>query len=385
MIFDQPPFLKYPHNSSRYPLHGPSLCGVAWSCTDPGSQNLSRPPRVALPRSAKHPELASLRAVKPSGGTMPHVISFALCCSSPVNSCPLQAELYTFELAQLHVRFLPIRPFPCSCPWSPAVSQRAGFPCLPRLASSCPLLLKSASTLHSSMPTLFLQFRTPLFRGSKKYVVSLLSVPSVDLSIVKLASRESSVDGNPLPLASQGPPGQSIPPLFVPSGFTSKSAVPSLARVPLAQGNKMSKSLGNVVDPRTIIEGGKDKNKEPPYGADVLRLWVASVDYSGAPHSFPACCRLLGAPAKLGNLGPIWQPGPGRTMLVAEGRGERLKGRAIKGLAEVVLNFRMHYNRSWGGLEEPGEFLGIYGRRVESMWRPVVTRQTSEIWRLCGK
>ncbi len=29
-----------------------------------------------------------------------------------------------------------------------------------------------------------------------------------------------------------------------------------------------------------MIEGGKDQKKDPPYGADVLRLWVASVDYS---------------------------------------------------------------------------------------------------------
>ncbi|HEY9687285.1 MAG TPA: isoleucine--tRNA ligase [Coleofasciculaceae cyanobacterium] len=37
------------------------------------------------------------------------------------------------------------------------------------------------------------------------------------------------------------------------------------------QGRKMSKSLGNVVDPNSVIR---------EYGADVLRLWVASVDYT---------------------------------------------------------------------------------------------------------
>ncbi len=46
------------------------------------------------------------------------------------------------------------------------------------------------------------------------------------------------------------------------------------------KGHKMSKSLGNVVYPAAIIEGGSNKKKEPPYGADVLRLWVSSVDYS---------------------------------------------------------------------------------------------------------
>nr|WP_275974239.1 isoleucine--tRNA ligase [Argonema galeatum] len=46
------------------------------------------------------------------------------------------------------------------------------------------------------------------------------------------------------------------------------------------QGRKMSKSLGNVIDPAMVIEGGKNQKEEPPYGADVLRLWVSSVDYS---------------------------------------------------------------------------------------------------------
>ncbi len=46
------------------------------------------------------------------------------------------------------------------------------------------------------------------------------------------------------------------------------------------KGRKMSKSLGNVVDPVVLVEGGKNEKQEPPYGADVLRLWVSSVDYS---------------------------------------------------------------------------------------------------------
>jgi isoleucyl-tRNA synthetase len=45
-------------------------------------------------------------------------------------------------------------------------------------------------------------------------------------------------------------------------------------------GYKMSKSKGTGVAPELIIEGGNNKKQEPAYGADVLRLWVASVDYS---------------------------------------------------------------------------------------------------------
>eukprot|EP00960_Hanusia_phi_P036458 752322-Hanusia_phi.AAC.8 len=47
------------------------------------------------------------------------------------------------------------------------------------------------------------------------------------------------------------------------------------------KGFKMSKSLGNVVDPALVINGGKNQKTEPAFGADTLRLWVASVDYTG--------------------------------------------------------------------------------------------------------
>ncbi|RKP09434.1 isoleucyl-tRNA synthetase [Thamnocephalis sphaerospora] len=40
------------------------------------------------------------------------------------------------------------------------------------------------------------------------------------------------------------------------------------------QGRKMSKSLGNTIEPGLI-----DKKKQPAYGTDVLRLWVASTEY----------------------------------------------------------------------------------------------------------
>ena len=41
------------------------------------------------------------------------------------------------------------------------------------------------------------------------------------------------------------------------------------------QGIKMSKSIGYMTDPLVVIEGGKDANAQPAYGADVLRLWAA--------------------------------------------------------------------------------------------------------------
>ncbi|GAA6011588.1 hypothetical protein JCM11491_004697 [Sporobolomyces phaffii] len=46
------------------------------------------------------------------------------------------------------------------------------------------------------------------------------------------------------------------------------------------KGRKMSKSLGNVISPDTVIRGGKNPKLEPAYGTDLLRIWVASVDSS---------------------------------------------------------------------------------------------------------
>ena len=79
------------------------------------------------------------------------------------------------------------------------------------------------------------------------------------------------------------------------SGVAGSKAPLSASPMPF-QGLKMSKSLGNVVDPRAIMEGGKDQKKEPPLGADVLRLWVASVDYTGAHQSeyLPAHLHAIG-------------------------------------------------------------------------------------------
>lgn len=48
-------------------------------------------------------------------------------------------------------------------------------------------------------------------------------------------------------------------------------------------GRKMSKSLGNVVGPQSIMSGtfrGKNGQKPDPLGPDALRLWVASSDYT---------------------------------------------------------------------------------------------------------
>ncbi|KAF8985813.1 hypothetical protein BGZ46_001781 [Entomortierella lignicola] len=47
-----------------------------------------------------------------------------------------------------------------------------------------------------------------------------------------------------------------------------------------SKGFKQSKSLGNTVDPAVVISGGKNLQKDPAYGTDVLRLWAASSEYT---------------------------------------------------------------------------------------------------------
>jgi len=68
------------------------------------------------------------------------------------------------------------------------------------------------------------------------------------------------------------------------------------------QGRKMSKSLGNGIEPEIVINGGKNQKEEPAYGADVLRLWVSSVDYtSDAPLSKNILKQLSDAYRKIRN------------------------------------------------------------------------------------
>lgn len=84
---------------------------------------------------------------------------------------------------------------------------------------------------------------------------------------------------------------------------------------------KMSKSLGNVVDPMLVIEGGKDQKKEPPYGADVLRLWVSTVDYSSDVSIGPNILKQVCARPRV-SLTPrlaAWPPGCSAAGRIAPG------------------------------------------------------------------
>lgn len=75
------------------------------------------------------------------------------------------------------------------------------------------------------------------------------------------------------------------------------------------KGNKMSKSLGNVILPKTIIEGGKGL---PALGVDGIRLWVAQSDFTSDVAIGPVILKHVGEFTRklrttfrfmLGNLG----------------------------------------------------------------------------------
>ena len=102
------------------------------------------------------------------------------------------------------------------------------------------------------------------------------------------------------------------------------------------QGKKMSKSLGNVVSPLAVIHGGPGKH-EKAYGADVLRLWVATVEFGKdmtiGPTVLQQCAETMrkirnSSRFILGSLGD--QP--------FEGRVER----AALGLADKYVLHRLH-------------------------------------------
>lgn len=67
-------------------------------------------------------------------------------------------------------------------------------------------------------------------------------------------------------------------------------------------GRKMSKSIGNVIDPLVMVEGGADQKRQPSYGADVLRLWAATVDFfSDVPISDTIMARTADSSRKIRN------------------------------------------------------------------------------------
>ncbi|KAH7104986.1 isoleucyl-tRNA synthetase [Auriculariales sp. MPI-PUGE-AT-0066] len=102
-----------------------------------------------------------------------------------------------------------------------------------------------------------------------------------------------------------------------------------------SNGRKMSKSLGNVISPLTIVNGGPDKTKEPEYGADCLRLWVASVDFGRDVAIGPmALANVMEGHRKLRNSS--------RFMLANLSDGAELFERVPRSEMDLVERYMMH-------------------------------------------
>ncbi|KAG7272576.1 hypothetical protein CRUP_024365 [Coryphaenoides rupestris] len=106
------------------------------------------------------------------------------------------------------------------------------------------------------------------------------------------------------------------------------------------KGDKMSKSLGNVVDPQVVINGGTEPSS-PAYGADVLRWWVAESNVFSEVQIGPTALQAArDGVGKLRNtlrflLGNLQGFDP-RTQAVTDAYGEFDAGRAIRALQAFI-------------------------------------------------